>query len=1155
MRCYFPTRGGSNPVVLYLLSLSVVLLLSPCTAVQAQQKNYYKDETSVPEKNLQQQYPRRGHDSEALYDEDRPEAAAPREYYHEDDDQYNDEHGNDVGAEVRFRETYEGSEELGQMDDMDPVDEGYYNTGRRAQGGGTGPYTQNRLESAPSEEEEEEEDLLPNEPRDPRMERYDKKNSRFHRGRSQYTRYGAVFQPRLPSERKMNQESRNLYHEGMAAGLASWVPPSQATTNFLYDTLPELARERQMAALSGVSRAPEHHSTAYEQVPQQQQQQQQQRPPTSRSSRNYQRDGNFQATTETAAAGPPPPPLSQQQREPRQIAYNNAQLRQQLPPPPPQLVSQQQKELSSSSGALPPISEGANNPATEAAEELQMRQKDIVQGGDASSYETNTGATNDGEGEATMKTQRTPPTPPSSSFNANQNMSMMTRKSNITAIKSTKSAVERQPQHRREGGGAGGGGVSGGHQQLHKAVVLPIPHPAITEEDNTGILRNSGDININKILDDDDSESFTMRFREKAETPLPMTRTHARHAAAEGESAVGASGSSSSKLKAHSKEEAQAMHGGGQAMSAGAGLLNSVLNVLTSNKRKSLETSAMVERHEREALRKQQELDREKACVPSSLEESEKVSRRLEICLVAAQKNGSFGVEKAREMVSEQLRLESWEERLKKRDAEGKAKQAKLDVVWCGPPFLVFTPLIVFFYQFIKFTTTSTTAAAAAATELRNQTLDKRNEDLEELKNSFVTKENSYKQKIAELSAKAGSLKQHLDQATAHVAVLREQVRSHQDSAILQQQQQQMERDDDDDDINTKKTSLAHAEREAEGDSEGADDGDDNEDEAQATSTNSERGVPCIRIVETAQQILSADGVAPRRDCKTCVSDPKCGVCKASSDFRCVALGGGNSNNNGGVEQARFLSSSSSYTDDEEGGRDWCPAGNLLRATPDAFKIMSYNVFGRDRYQERERLHRIVTEIADKSPHFITLQDAHAWVAEGIKNSNVGQYYQYSGFGENGNESPAGLMILSKFPLKKTAYYEERKPGQFSSDQRAKAMMILMTITVHVLIAVPDLQPQGTDSLVIATTSIPPSATPESKASSLDFIFSVLSMYKKNVVLTGDFNFDAGAEPESTHIPAQYADIWSTIHVQDRGATWDPTTNMYAMKTDRSLPS
>ena len=61
----------------------------------------------------------------------------------------------------------------------------------------------------------------------------------------------------------------------------------------------------------------------------------------------------------------------------------------------------------------------------------------------------------------------------------------------------------------------------------------------------------------------------------------------------------------------------------------------------------------------------------------------------------------------------------------------------------------------------------------------------------------------------------------------------------------------------------------------------------------------------------------------------------------------------------------------------------------------------------------------------------------------------------------------------------------------------------------------------------------------KSRADSLDFVFDLLARHK-NVFLGGDFNFDSGAQPETSRVPLQYKDAWPLLHPKDEGFTWNP---------------
>jgi len=119
-------------------------------------------------------------------------------------------------------------------------------------------------------------------------------------------------------------------------------------------------------------------------------------------------------------------------------------------------------------------------------------------------------------------------------------------------------------------------------------------------------------------------------------------------------------------------------------------------------------------------------------------------------------------------------------------------------------------------------------------------------------------------------------------------------------------------------------------------------------------------------------------------------------------------------------------------------------------------------------------------------------------------------------------------------PLGSVAYFEKTQPGQVEVDQRG-----------HMLLVTPKL---GEQSLSIATAELD-WRNSDNRADSLDFIFSVLST-RSDVILSGDFNFDFGAQPETGKIPKTYDDIWLQLRPTQPGFTWDPIHNSYARQSD-----
>jgi len=144
--------------------------------------------------------------------------------------------------------------------------------------------------------------------------------------------------------------------------------------------------------------------------------------------------------------------------------------------------------------------------------------------------------------------------------------------------------------------------------------------------------------------------------------------------------------------------------------------------------------------------------------------------------------------------------------------------------------------------------------------------------------------------------------------------------------------------------------------------------------------------------------------------------------------------------------------------------------------------------------------------------------------------------YHLSDF--SSGHAPGGLFILSKFPITRTAFYEQTLPGQVVADQRARALVV-------------QVKADGTDAPLTLVTTCLDWRTSESRVDSLDYIFSVISRYE-DVIFLGDMNFDNQAMPETQHVPTNYLDVWPALEPRKSGFTWDPSTNEYAKESDPS---
>jgi len=244
------------------------------------------------------------------------------------------------------------------------------------------------------------------------------------------------------------------------------------------------------------------------------------------------------------------------------------------------------------------------------------------------------------------------------------------------------------------------------------------------------------------------------------------------------------------------------------------------------------------------------------------------------------------------------------------------------------------------------------------------------------------------------------------------------------------------------------------------------------------------------------------------RTCRQCLSDPECGRCAATGKCAKGTITGPDA----GV----------------------CPSWNF--AAP--MRFLSLNVYGKDLSNITERSMAIFAMIEEANADVIALQEVEDWFLEIMAQQKWARSYHASDFGSG--HAPGGLLILSKMPLSSVAYYEKTQPGQVEVDQRGRLLAVK-----------PD---AGHHNLMIAATTLD-WRTPQSRGDSLDYIFSILNS-TTDVVLMGDFNFDYGSQPETSHIPDKFKDVWLQLRPERPGFTWDPIHNNYAHLSDpMSRPS
>jgi endonuclease/exonuclease/phosphatase family metal-dependent hydrolase len=237
-----------------------------------------------------------------------------------------------------------------------------------------------------------------------------------------------------------------------------------------------------------------------------------------------------------------------------------------------------------------------------------------------------------------------------------------------------------------------------------------------------------------------------------------------------------------------------------------------------------------------------------------------------------------------------------------------------------------------------------------------------------------------------------------------------------------------------------------------------------------------------------------------------------------------------------------------------------CEAKHWQTKVGTRISTLSFNVFASDLKNARRRARTIFRLIKRTDPSFIAFQEVEDWFLQALKLEPWTTKYYQSDFGSG--HAPGGLYILSKFPLSKVAYNEQTAPGQVQYDQRAR----VLTVNAVINQTPPPPPPKkvgaqatvtpsrGSFVVTFATTNLDWRSA-DSRTDGLDFVFATLSPFN-DVILAGDVNFDHGAQPETSHIPENWLDVWPALNPENLGYTWDPESNRYARASDpASRPS
>ncbi len=289
--------------------------------------------------------------------------------------------------------------------------------------------------------------------------------------------------------------------------------------------------------------------------------------------------------------------------------------------------------------------------------------------------------------------------------------------------------------------------------------------------------------------------------------------------------------------------------------------------------------------------------------------------------------------------------------------------------------------------------------------------------------------------------------------------------------------------------------------------------------------------------VRTEQKQLfftsATEACASHDDCSTCARDPKCGWCSSAD----------------GKSGTCMTHDVNAASDGLTSGQ--CPMKNWFSKVSDRVTALNLNVFGADEADSEQRAAALFNVIISaKYPDFVALQEVSEWFLKALNEQKwFREYYHMTTFKPtpiSGNSAaPGGLAILSRFAIVDATYTDMQRPSFSAVDERPRLLLAEFDFNgkrVTVGNAMLDWRSSAT------------------RAEGLHFLDG-LTKKADNLILLGDFNFDEGAEPETSNTPAAWTDLWALLHKDEKpesvtrgpnrfGYTWDPASNWYARYSD-----
>jgi len=189
-------------------------------------------------------------------------------------------------------------------------------------------------------------------------------------------------------------------------------------------------------------------------------------------------------------------------------------------------------------------------------------------------------------------------------------------------------------------------------------------------------------------------------------------------------------------------------------------------------------------------------------------------------------------------------------------------------------------------------------------------------------------------------------------------------------------------------------------------------------------------------------------------------------------------------------------------------------------------RVMTYNILAsRDRADQR--VPSLLQILKSGSADVIALQEVSPWFMKRLFREEWMRDYRSAPAGDSGAAS-GGLLILSKLPIEGYAFHK-------LESMQGRGVLVARLKT-------------GNRVLAVATVHLEsPLKAGKMRAVQLKAVLPFLAA-ADDAVLLGDFNFGDGEEPETSTLPGDFADLWSTLCPGRPGYTWNIEKSIMARR-------